>query len=175
MRRRLVAWIGALLLCPFSGAGGAPDSANATTTDSTGTESLAAIIESLEPNSLIRVQPVSGKLIEGELQGHDGRQLTVLVDVFETSTVAMDDANTLWLPGGNKQRQGAMIGGVTGAVVGGLLFVSLAAFWSAGSGGGDYSPHVGYFFLGVACGWPVGAVVGGAVGAGAIEWDKRYP
>ncbi len=172
MSRQVLIWIGALLLCQFAGTRVAADSTAATATDSSRVQTLTEIISSLEPNSLIRLERSSGKFVEGELRGHDERQITVLIDALDVSTVATDDVNSLWLPGGNKRRLGATIGGITGAVLGGLFFVGLVASY----GGGDFDEvYVGYFFLGGACGWPIGAIIGGILGTDVIEWDKRYP
>jgi hypothetical protein len=109
-------------------------------------------------------------LIEGWYQGADERGLLLKVGV-DNRSVPFSTIDTLWVRG-SKVKKGAVIGGVTLAVGGGLIVSSFASGFCendcSGAGGEGFA-------IGALLGLPVGALVGAAIGSIIPSWHRRHP
>jgi len=126
--------------------------------------------ESLDVEQLIRIRTVNHGIHIGRLSGLT-RDTLFLRPERGSGAVEIAAIDQLWVRG-TATKKGAMIGGVTGAVLGVVSFAFLSyAFCDAASCAVD----MGVTSIGVVAGGVVGSITGAVFGAMFGQWHPEYP
>jgi len=127
-------------------------------------------LESFDVEQLIKLRTVNHGIHIGRLTGLRSDSL-FLRSERGNDAVEVAVIDHLWVRG-TATKKGAMIGGVTGAVLGAVSFAFLSyAFCDAASCAVD----MGAAGIGVVAGGVVGSITGAVFGAMFGQWHREYP
>ena len=132
---------------------------------------LTTAVTALRPASSIRIAS-SGTYVDGRFLSASSESLTLNTASGEQSVrlVAID---TLW-----RQQRATGRGAAIGAVVGGLSVAVLGGVLAGGlceSADGCHGATAPYMGAGLVLGGTVGAVLGASIGSLAHRWGRRFP
>ena len=130
----------------------------------------ALMFESFDVEQLLKLRTVNHGIHIGRLTGLSGDTLFLKSD-RGNDAVEVAAIDHLWVRG-TATKKGAVIGGVTGALLGALSFALLSyTFCDAASCAVD----VGVTGIGVVTGGVVGSITGAVFGAMFGQWHLEYP
>lgn len=145
--------------------------AQASTADSARLDSARAVLMSVPLGSPIRVLTVGQSMIEGRLTARTDTGI-VIRQRRDSSHASIARIAVIYQPAPN-YKSGAIIGGITGAVTGGLALGTLAAgFCEARECSGAFGSGAA---VGAAIGGALGAVAGLFIGSLTHHWKKVWP
>ncbi len=130
----------------------------------------SVVLESLDLDQLVKIQTVNHGIHVGRLTGLTGDYL-FLRPKTGSKAVEVAAVDELWVRG-TATRKGAVIGGVTGAILGALtsVFMSYAVCDLA-----SCSVDAGVTGIGLLVGGAFGSVTGAVFGAMFGQWHRAYP
>lgn len=127
-------------------------------------ESLGSVVQGLRPGQMIRVKTVQAGRVEARLLTLDGNTLRVQRE--NSPDIPVANIDSLWVQG-HATGTGAIVGGLAGGLVFGVLIAGACAHGADCSGVEVPAMTAG--------GVVVGALVGALLGSGVPRWKLRYP
>jgi hypothetical protein len=127
-------------------------------------------LESLDVEQLIRIRTVNHGVHIGRLTGLTSDSLFLRPE-RGSNAVEVAAIDQLWVRG-TAYRKGAVIGGVTGAVLRAVSFALLSCAFTDGAG---CAVDMGAIGIGVFTGGVVGSITGAVFGAIFGQWHQEYP
>jgi hypothetical protein len=148
-----------------------PARAQSVTDDSVRVASARAALFSVPLDSPIRIRTVGQSILEGSLAARSDTDVVVR-QRRDSLRASMTRIAAMWRREPNF-KTGAIAGGVTGAVIGGLLVGFFAA--SLCDSADCHRAFVDGASVGVPLGGAIGAVIGLGVGAVTRHWEPFWP
>lgn len=138
-----------------------------------GAPTVADLAATIDPGSYVRVTWDRGREI-GRLQlpgPVDSLSLRASGGTIEIPYAAID---SMWV-GDTQTESGAAIGGLAGAVAGGLILLGLSEALCESPSGACDGPSTSGWIIMIGGGAAAGTLVGALVGSGTVDWSVAFP
>lgn len=142
--------------------------------ESAGAPAIADVAAAIDPGSYVRVTWDRGRRDVGKLQPPgpiDALSLRASAGTIEIPYAAID---SMWT-GRTRTADGAAIGGLAGAVAGGLVLLGLNEALCESPSGACGGPSTSGWVIMIGGGAAVGTGVGALIGSGTLGWDVVFP